>query len=333
MKRWLSILTTVGVTIGVSIYAFWDVDLPRLGSLLTGGAYWVLAPFWGLLFLFYLLTAVRWGIILSPVQRFVVAELAPAVLVGAAGNNLLPARMGELLRAVVFALRFRLSTSGVLATVVLERLLDILAILFFYFVAVFTIRPFPDSLRLGLGPTIIGVGSVIAAIMVFLRWPLWFDALWQRISRPLPASLRSRGNKLVHNVAAGLSALKSTKLVAQMVLHSCLKWLACAAMVWLSLYSYGVLVPIGVALVVVAVTALALTLPNVPGFFGMMQAAFVLALTPFDVSREAALAASVLFLFAQYVPVTLAGVFLFVSTGLKLSDVRREMKEGTLADG
>jgi hypothetical protein len=112
-----------------------------------------------------------------------------------------------------------------------------------------------------------------------------------------------------------------------MILHSLLKWLSAAAMVWLSLWAYGGAIDPALAVIVVAVAAIAVTLPSVPGFFGVIQAAFVFALVPFGVPREVALAASVFYLLGQWVPVTLVGVASFLASGLELRRVRAEVEQ------
>jgi hypothetical protein len=104
-------------------------------------------------------------------------------------------------------------------------------------------------------------------------------------------------------------------------------------MVWLSLRAFAEPLPFGVTLVVNAVGALAVTVPAAPGFFGTMQAAFVFALVPFGVAQEVALAASVLYLLAQWVPVTAFGAVCFAATGLRLREVRAETERLERAGG
>lgn len=305
-------------------YALWGVDFAKLGRVLAGADYWLLLPFLALLFLFYYFNARNWSLLLRPQGHFTVRQAAPAMMIGFAGNNVLPAHLGELVRAVVFGRQFGVSASAVFMTLVVERLLDVLAILFYYLVAVLVIHPFPERIRVGAGATAALMAVVCIVIVVFLLFPRAFERLWEVASRPLPAFARDRGSHLLHAAVLGLSSLKSPLVLAVLVAQSLLKWAACDGMVWLSLLAFGVHVAFAINLIVVAVFAVAVTLPTPPGFFGTAQAVFVFALGAFGITRELALAASVFYVVAQWIPVTLVGGLAFASTGLRLRDVRAE---------
>jgi glycosyltransferase 2 family protein len=324
VKHLLYTLLTVAIMALALLYALWGVDFGKLGRLLAGAEYRLLLPFLGCLFLFYFINGLNWNLILRSQGRFTLAQSGPAMMIGFAGNNLLPAHLGELVRSVVFGRQFGVPATAVFMTLVVERLLDVFAILFYYFIAVLTIHPFPESIRVGAGTTAAVMGVVCLGIVVFLRFPGAFERLWQRLSRPLPAAIRGRGSRLLHNAVLGLSALKSPALLAAMILHALAKWASCGGMVWLSLRAFDTNVPFGVCMIVVAVFAVAVTLPTPPGFIGTGQAVFVFALGPFGVSQETALAASVLYLVAQWLPVTLVGAACFMATGLRLRDVTAE---------
>jgi uncharacterized protein (TIRG00374 family) len=325
-RTFLAVVLTLAVTGALIVYAFWDVDLPELGRLLAGGNYRTLVPFLLLLTLFFALTALRWRIILRPVGSFTLRQVTPAMMIGFAGNNLLPAHLGEVVRAVVFGLRHGCSRTAVLATLVLERLLDVLAILLLYVAAAATLHGMPESVHTGFRATATVLGALALGVLLFLAAPARFRGTWERLSRPLPGFLGRLGDKALRAAEAGLGALRSPGAVLVLVGYSVAKWLMAAGMVWLSLWGYGLAVQPGLTFLVVAVGALAVTLPSVPGFFGVIQAAFVFALTPFGVSREVALASSVYYLLAQWIPVTAVGLVFFVTTGLDPKRVRREVE-------
>jgi len=322
VNKWLWWVVTLAVAAGALVYAFWDVDFARLGAVLARGDYRLLLPFLACLFLFYVFTGLRWSAILRPIGRYSLAQVSPAMMIGFAGNNLLPARLGEIIRAIVFARQYGRSRAGVLTTLGLERLLDVFSILFFYFLAVLLIDPFPASIRLGSQVAAWGVAGVCAGLFGFVAFPRAVMGLWARVGAWLPEPLAARGARLLENVAQGLAALKSLPLLLAMLAWSVVKWLAAGGMVWLSLMAYGEPIGLGVSMIVVAVAALAVTLPTTPGFVGAMQAAFVFALVPFGVARETALAASILFVVAQWVPVTAVGVAWSLRLGARWSELR-----------
>jgi hypothetical protein len=216
----------------------------------------------------------------------------------------------------------------VLATIVLERLLDVFAILLLSAAAAVSLRGLPEGMRQGFWATAAVLGIAALGILALLAFPARFRALWEALTGPLPARLAGLGNKLLDSAESGLSALRSPGAVVVLIGYSVAKWLLAAGMVWLSLWGYGQNVEPALACLVVAAAALAVTLPSVPGFFGVIQAAFVFALTPFGISREVALASSVFYLLAQWLPVTAIGLAFFFTTGLDPRRVRREVERG-----
>ena len=326
LRNALSFVLAIAVTVAALVYAFWDVDFTALWGTLRGSALWPLWPSQALLFGFYWFTALRWVLILRPLGRYRVGDVAPAMMIGFGGNNVLPAHLGELVRAALFARKARAPVSGVFTTLIVERLFDVLSILFFYLLAVALIDPFPASIRLGSAIIAWIVGALLVGVFVFLRFPDPFVRSWDWLSRPLPEGLRQHGHRMLDQVRTGLHSLTSVRLLVPMAAYSLFKWLCAGAMVWVALYGYGVAIDPGVSMIVIAVTAVAVTVPTTPGFFGAMQAAFVFALTPFGVSREVAIAASFYYQLAQWVPVTILGLVLFFLVAPSLRQVRRDVK-------
>ncbi|MBI4082816.1 MAG: flippase-like domain-containing protein [Candidatus Lambdaproteobacteria bacterium] len=324
MRKLTTLLATLLITGAALAYAFWDVDVLRLLALLASGDYLLVVPHTLFLIVFYAFTGVRWQAILRPLGRYSLAQVSPAMMIGFAGNNVLPARLGEVVRAVVFARQYRQSRSAVLATLLLERLLDVFAILVFYFAAVLTIDPFPESIRLGSNVVAAVVLSLCAAIALFLGYPAFFLALWDRWTRWLPVRLQTRGHAILQNIAGGLSSLKSVWLVLLMLGYSLVKWVCAGGMVWAALLAFGDRISLGIGMIVIATTALAVTLPTAPGFLGAFQAAYVFALVPFGISRENAIAASLFSMVAQWIPTTATGAAYLMLLGGHWRDLRQE---------
>ncbi|MCH9045090.1 MAG: ankyrin repeat domain-containing protein, partial [SAR324 cluster bacterium] len=193
--------------------------------------------------------------------------------------------------------------------------------------AVALIDPFPESIRLGAELIAGAMAAVCAGIVLFLRFPAVFVRLWEGLAHWLPVRVRRRGGQLLENAATALSALKSPGMLLVMLAYSLLKWLSSGAMVWLSLLAFDTRISLPVSMIVIAVSAVALTVPSAPGFFGAMQAAYVFALLPFGVSREIALAASVLALVFPWLTVTLFGGVCFAATGLRYREVRAQAEQ------
>jgi glycosyltransferase 2 family protein len=327
VKRILSLITVILITVLALGYALWDVDFAELGELLSGGKYWVLVPFLMLLVAFYWMKALRWVYLLRPVGQFTTGDVMPSMIIGFAANNLLPAHLGELIRTGIFSHRFRKPISSVAITLLVERIFDLVAILSLYAIAMATLGTPPESLEIGAWFITLLMACFFAAIAVVLYKPSLVLNTGNRLGTYLPERFHHRLNGLLENILHAFSSLRSPGLIAAMTVWSVLKWLLMGSMIWLTLFAYGDAISPNICLVLMAVLALAAAVPNAPGYIGAIQAAYVFALRPFGVSEETAFAASIMFLVSQWVPVTIAGAIYFISGGLHVAEVRREIEE------
>ena len=296
--------------------AFRNADVAALLGALEDPDYRYLAPILLVLAALYWLRALRWSWLLRPLCWLSAREAAPALLIGAAGNNVLPAHLGEVLRAVVLAREFGLSKTAVLSTLVLERLLDLLSVLGILAV---TLRFLPKAPQLEilraagclLGAFVVGFLSLLGVFVWRSRAALraaekLFSVFGPGVRRKLLEHMRL--------AAEGLKTLRSPKLLAGVVGITLLAWILNGAGLYLATLSVSAEVPVPplAALVLTSVVVLGLALPTAPGYVGTMQWCFVLALGVFAVPRETALAASIYALVVGFVPVTVAGVWFFL---------------------
>ena len=102
------------------------------------------------------------------------------------------------------------------------------------------------------------------------------------------------------------------------------------ASIGLSVVILGAAVAFGIRAslaVVMGVVAFGVTVPSTPGFFGVIQVAFRVALAPFGVAATDAVAASVYYHLTQWITITLVGLFLLQRAGLKLRQLERAAEE------
>ncbi len=314
MKQWLTTILVVAVTALLLGYALWKVDLEALGEVLAGADYRFVVPFLVILTLFFWIKAWRWAVILEPLGRYSVRQVTPAMMIGFAANNVLPAHLGELVRSLWFARRYRQRASAVLVSQVLERILDVVAILLLYLLAVPWIESPPEAIRLSVW-LVAGVAAAMAVVIyAILASPQRVFRLWRVLSGKLPASIQSRGEAFLSDVLRALSSVRSPARLLLLLANSLVQWSLSGVCVWMSMAAVGVTIGPAITLIVLTATVVAVTLPNAPGYVGAIQAAFVFALQPFGVSSESAFAGSVFFLVANWIPVTsVGGIFMLAS--------------------
>lgn len=307
MKRWSTTILAVALTALLLGYALRGVDFPTLGDVLAGADYRYAAPFVATLALFFFLKAWRWTHILAPLGRYTIQQAAPPMMIGFAANNVLPAHLGELVRSLWFARRYGERVSAVLTTQILERILDVAAIVVLYLLAVPWIDDPPEALRISVW--LVGASCALAAGMIYalLTSPERVFRLWRWASARLPASFRTRGEGFLGDVLRALSSVQSGRRLLALVTNSVVQWSLMGVCVWMSMAAMGVAIGPALSLIVLTATVVAVALPSAPGYVGALQAAFVFALEPFGVSSEAALAGSVFYLVGNWVPITTAG--------------------------
>lgn len=236
--------------------------------------------------------ALRWRLILRTQKALSLKEILVPLTVGHMANNVLPARTGELYRAHFLGRRVRMSRSGVVGSIVVERTLDglmmvgVIALVFLLF---------PGERFLGGAVLATGLVFVaIAAILLFhVLTPESTRRVEDRLLRLLPESFRkpvgarlgafSRGARGISTIGETLAAAGYTALI----------WTVEAVAVALVVLSFGITLPVGGYVLVFALAALSTTLPSGPGYVGPYQYAFVLSLEYFSISRETALAVSI----------------------------------------
>jgi len=317
MKKWLTTIVVVAVTALLLGYALWKVDLVVLGEALAGTDYRFAAPFLVTLALFFWIKAWRWAVILEPLGHYSVRQVTPAMIIGFAANNVLPAHLGEIVRSVWFARRYQQRVSAVLVSQVLERILDVVAILLLYLLAVPWIENPPQAIRLSVWLVGAMAATMAAIIYAMLASPQRVFHLWRVLGGKLPASIQLRGEAFLRDVLQALSSVRSPRRLLLLVVNSLVQWSLMGVCAWMSVAAMGVNIGPAVTIIVLTATVVAVTVPNAPGYVGALQAAFVFALQPFGVSSESAFAASVFFLVGNWVPITSVGGLLMLGARLR----------------
>jgi len=325
-SRTLKIGFGIVVTVACLVVALWGIDLNEIRASFQRANYASLPVIFAFLFLFYWLKAVRWKILLCPLREFQTREVAGPMMIGFMGNNVLPVRLGELARVLVLGREFNLSKTAVLSSVVLERVFDTATILV-YFGGSLLLVELPASYAI----TSLYLGGLTAIAFLFFAiyvfWTERFVAVAEWILdrlRILPATFRASLSGMLESGAEGLASLRDAKLVFWIVITSAMQWFLMGAMVYAALWSFGVHLPLRASFVVMGVVAFGVAVPSVPGFFGVIQLCFWVSLSFFGAEKVDVLGASVYFHLAQYIPVTLVGLYYLGRLGLRVGDITTE---------
>ncbi|MCS7252148.1 MAG: lysylphosphatidylglycerol synthase transmembrane domain-containing protein [Anaerolineae bacterium] len=276
---------------------------------------WLLA---GALFYFVavILRTWRWGILLHTLQSTGFRERFVALTIGYMGNNLYPARAGELLRAYVLQRRCGISMGAALGTIVVERVLDGLMVVFLAMAALLFF-PLPASLRL---VVIVGGGIFGGAFLGLLgvaRSAAKLHDLLERLSGRWSGFWVRRAIAFVSRFLNGLTVLQRPAAALTVGGLTGLIWLAEAGTYWLVMRAFPFQASFVSLLVMTATVNLATALPSAPGYVGIFEAPGIAVLRAFGIPASAAFAYTLILHLILWLPITLLGLSLFLREGLR----------------
>ena len=267
----------------------------------------------------FFLRALRWRILLNAEGSFGIGTVFWANMAGYLGNNFLPARAGELLRSVLISSRSNLSKTYVLTTALSERLMDVIALVLGASLVLLTVDPKPRWME-DLSRTMAIVATIgAAAIMVLPHTGTLSERILARI--PMPAGLRHRLMKLAEQILLGMRAFHDWSRFAGFVCLTLAIWAVDSAAAIIAARGLGLHFSFGVALLLLTGMGLGSALPSTPGYVGVYQFVAVTILTPFGITRDAALAYILVVQVSGYVVVTvfgLTGLYRLQSGALRL---------------
>lgn len=287
----------------------------------------------------YVLRALRWQYLLAPIGPTHFSTAFRTTVIGFAASALLPARAGEVIRPYLLARREGLSATSAFATIILERLLDLLAVLLLFagyvlFGAAGVVARDPSHLaRVKFGGAVAGGGAILASIVFFVLagHPDRLGRLTLSIERLLPGRLARAAAQFVETFAQGLAVMRQPgRLVAALALSFPL-WISISAGIWLTSQAFHITFPFSASFLVMTMLVVGVAVPT-PGAIGGFHAFFQFtAETFFGAPHERAVGAAIVLHAISFLPVTILGLLFMLSEGLTLSGAKR-LAEGAAGE-
>ncbi len=267
---------------------FLTVDFGRMLDAIAGANYVYAAPAVGLYLLAVLFRTLRWRQLLRHMRVISVGRLYPVVVVGYMANNLLPLRLGELVRSYYVGEREGISKTSALVTIFVERLLDALTLLLFIAaIAVFipvvgVAEAFGErygvSWQLLVAALSVPFVAAFGALLLMAFSPSRARAIGIGLIRPLPDGTKARLVHTIDMVLNGLVPLRSPGAIISLFAMSLPIWLLEAGLFFLIGLSFGLHEvydnPGEMAVAIVLVTAVAnigSSVPAAPGGIGLFE--------------------------------------------------------------
>ncbi len=326
-KFWLGLV----ISLVSLILAFRDVHWSELWMALRAVDLWIMSLAVGVFVINLVLRGLRWQTLLSPLGPVTAREAFAFLNIGYMANDILPLRAGEVIRSVLLASKKAFDTAAVIATVVVERLMDVLMLVALAFLLV---QLMPVS-------TLIKQSALVtAALAVAGLGLLWWAA--KRVGAPgnspeaahrrlLPTPERILGFdvrkiiglflQLVRSFASGLGMLRSARQTSMAAGYTLLAWIMTLVYTGLVLWACQLDLPWTATLMVVVVVNLGLAIPSSPGFVGVMHYLAVLALSPWSVEPSAALTFAIIYHGISFLVTIVLGLVYLWREGLKLTQI------------
>ncbi len=311
---------------GLRLGEFWDV--------VKSANYWWIIPGVAVYFVGVWVRAWRWHYLLKPIKEIPTRTMFPITTIGYMGNNIYPARAGEVMRAVILKRREGVPVSASLATIIVERIFDGVVMLAFVFINL------PELARLTgesgfVGniqqAAIYGTGAFVAALIIFLlaaMFPVITSKIGQWfIDRLLPERLHEKVSGIMHKFLDGLASLRSPLNILMVFVTSVIIWLFETLKYWFVMHAFGFTVSFFALMLMNGIVNLATTIPSAPGYIGTFDAPGIAVLGAYGVEQATAAAYTLTLHAALWLPITVLGAYYLAKEGIKWNDSLRAEAE------
>jgi len=333
MKKWQFLLGVL-----ISILFIWlslrGLHLNDFWTTVKEADYIWLLPGIGVYFIGVWIRSWRWHYLLGPIKKIPTRVMFPITTIGYMGNNIYPARAGEVLRAVILKRKEGVPVSASLATIIVERIFDGVVMLSFIFVNL------PELAKLTGASgfvgniqqvAIIGMAIFLGALVIFLLAAMFPQVtakagLWV-VERATPKSMHVKIIGVMNKFLDGLASLRSPFNVLMVFFTSVIIWLLETGKYWFVMHAFNFNVSFFALMLMNGIVNLATTIPSAPGYVGTFDAPGIAVLTAYGIEQTTAAGYTLTLHVALWLPITLLGLYFMAREGLKWSDdLRSEMQ-------
>jgi uncharacterized protein (TIRG00374 family) len=300
---WIVALALAGVFLYFSLRG---IQWLQVWTIVRGARLEFVALTLGTISLALFVRAMRWRVLLRAEGKVPVPLAFWATAAGYFGNNLLPARAGEVVRTLMVSRQSGLGKAFVLTTALSERVMDAIVLISISAVVLLTLPARPGWLAHAARPfALLGLGGVVAIALVPVFESFWFKCL-ERL--PIPTGLRHHVEDALRQGLRGIRSLHDVSRLSRFLLATAVIWSLDGLSTIVSAHAIGLSISPSVAFLLLAGLGLGSALPSTPGYVGIYQFVAVSILTPFGVGKNDAIAFILLFQATIYIVVMTWGL-------------------------
>src|SRR2546423_1886397 len=313
------IRTAIVLAVAAALVAVFlrNVDLRHVaGEIVRARMRWLIVSFVTAI-LSLVIRALRWQYLLEPLGRASFANAFRATAVGFAASTILPARAGEVIRPYFLARHENMTATGAFATIILERVLDVLTVLVLLALFVFVFdrgigakNPTAFAAMKWAGVTALAASMFALVVMFVLAGDPGRVARWMtRVEQTVPSTLAGLIGRVAEKFSRGLGAVRRPGRLFVALVWSFPLWLTIAAGLWAVSIAFGINVPFTGSFLLMALLVIGVAVPT-PGAIGGFHAMYRLGATEFfGASNSAAVGAAIIAHLFSVGPALLFGLF------------------------
>lgn len=322
----------IGISAFFLFLVFRSIDGAKLMEALRTMDSRFLVPAVAATLLSYYVRAYRWKLLLMEDKQTSMTNLFSATSIGYMANNLLPARIGELVRVYVLGEKEEIDKGTVFASLVLDRLFDGFSVLFILLATLFTLHlPGDDAeIRTALmtgGYVTVAAYLAIVAFLVLLKkktvTTLHFAAL---LLKPFSPRLAEKVIPLLGSFIKGVRLSSRPSIFLGLIASSVAIWAFAIWPINLALQSFGINLPLTASLFIMVLLVIAVLVPASPGYIGTYHYACFKALTAFGIGSEKALSVALVIHAINFFPITLIGLYYLARGRMSLSGIEKKVE-------
>ena len=265
---------------GLNWFAFW--------ATITNGHYEFLLLTIPIATVNLFIRARRWGILVTSEKKVPFLSIFWANMVGYLGNTFLPARAGEIIRSAYLGKISGTGASFVFATAMVERLLDVIALVLIGSISV--ILQFQISSLLAGAIKIMAIAGAIGLGIVIVM-PFQEKLISKLIAQiPFPLKLKQTITEQMARFLVGMRSLHNVRRLGSFIFLTAIIWLIDGLGNMIGVHIISQTLNLGQSFILLAALGLSSAIPSTPGYIGVQQFVAVSVLVPFGFSRPAALA-------------------------------------------
>ncbi|MFH1006226.1 MAG: lysylphosphatidylglycerol synthase transmembrane domain-containing protein [Candidatus Latescibacterota bacterium] len=331
VRTLLKLVVGLAVSIFFLYLAFRQIDLHKMAQAFRTVRYSYLLIALLLLFASHWMRARRHRYLLEPIKPISTGSLFSALMIGYMTNTLLPAHLGELVRAALIGQRESVPKASVFATIAVERIVDVFSLLVLMGIAC-VVYPFPREIRNSGYVTFAFAAGLVIVILLLKRRPKQVASFVSAVSSPFPLKISTKLVALLSSFRDGLVPLSKPSHYATVSLLSVLLWACYAGIFFVCFHAFGFVedyhLPWSASLVVLVITTISVVVPSSPGYVGTYHWLCMVALGLFGVPESPALSYAIVAHAISILPVSLLGGILAWKEGIRISNPSGQTRSG-----